>query len=148
MAIFVDRQMRHRSLIAVFILTTCFSGCTRSIPQHAVVAIYQRSFEEKTPQVRLYLRGARLGELHFEQSSLVHRIGGEANRCDVYGTGFINWQSSTIQVDAGVVRVNGKQLPKLAFESFVIREDGTFVNGYISSAKVNVHVSAVEVALQ
>lgn len=124
---------RPHFVASVLMMVASFASCTRAVPQHTLIVVYERSFDEKKPY-RLYLRGATLKELDFEKESLVHQID-SPNRCEVYGTGAIYWRAVTIQIDHGSVRLNGKQLPNADFNGFVVGEDGTFTNGYISSSK-------------
>lgn len=102
------------------------------IPQHVFVAVYRDSFNEKKPQYELYLRGAFPNAVQFKQLSFrVRNTRAAAAQYDVFGTGAIAWRSNTIQVNDGLVRVNGKQLPTPEFRGFVIDENGRFVNGFI-----------------
>ena len=110
-------------------------SCAKRTPQHIVVAVYRRTFDEQQPQFHLYLLGAAPNEVHFEQ--LLSRAGkreGPATRLDILGTGSITWRFNRIEVRDGTVQVNGKELPKAEFNGFVISGDGTVASGFIRTA--------------
>jgi hypothetical protein len=130
----IKKSRLARALLLTFLLSIC--GCWgRRIPQFVTVTVYQRSFDEGKPQYRLYLQGATPDEVRFDQPSLVYRHKASPDQYEVYGTGSIMWRSNTVHINDGVVALNGRELPIPEFKGFVIRSDGSFSNGYISSAE-------------
>jgi hypothetical protein len=117
------------------VITIAFIGCPGDTTEPVEISVYRQSFDEDKPQCRLFLKGARIADIHLENSSLVHRLRERPARYEIYGTGSFVWSSQTIQINYGNVLVNGAALPEAEFKSFVIFQNGRVANGYISSAR-------------
>jgi hypothetical protein len=128
-------KMKTIALIAFGACVLTFLGCRNEVGEPVMIEIYRQSFDETKPQCRLFLQGATFSDIRFENTSLMRKYFDRPARYEVYGSGQFMWRAQTIRINDGAVTINGASLPASEFKSFVVRQDGSVVSGYIPSVE-------------